>query len=801
MFKNYIKITLRNLFRQKLYAVITIFGLSIGMTCCLLIMLYVKQELSYDSHFPNADRVYRAALKTIRSQGASLSAASPAPLGPALAEDYPEIESVTRIYFDSEVLFEYGDKRLFEPNNVIYADPDFFKVFPFRIIRGDPSHLLDSPDAIVLTASMADKYFGGEDPVGKVLRVNNQSHFMVTGIVEDVPINTHYHFGFVISFLAKNEENFGTWLNLWTGVTNLYTYAVLPKDLDAEGFTRRVEDIITRHSGRRPGIERKIFFQPLKSIHLHSHLKAEIEANNHISSLLILATIAFLILIMACINYMNLATAQSSRRAKEVGIRKVLGALRFQLIKQFIGESILLTVLSLSLSLIFVEMLLPAFSALVGKSIKLGLGENLLFVAGFFVMVIFVGISSSLYPAFFLSRPQPVKTLKGLTTPVRGSRSQMFFKNALVVIQFSVSIILIVCTIIVNQQLYFTKTAPLGFAKEQTVVVPVYSESGRKQSEVIKNELLSSPGVTGASACLGTPIGSFTIITRAFPEGKSPEESFYLHHNFVDFDFIDQFNIEMVAGRKFSKEYSIDSGETFIINEAAVREWGYSSPEEVLGKRLRSGMDIEGTIIGVTRDYHISSFHDEIEPVALIHDPEYFYTMAVKIQSDDIPAALASIEKTMNKFVPEFPFTYTFLDDDINKGYAKEEQTARIIQTFSLIAIFLGCLGLFGLAAFAAERRTKEVGIRKVLGATASSILFLMSTEFSKWVLVSNIVAWPIAYYAMNKWLQGFAYRIDIGLFPFVAAAALAFMIAVLTVCYRAVKAAAANPVDSLRYE
>jgi putative ABC transport system permease protein len=800
MIKNYIKIAFRNLVKQKVYSFITVFGLAVGITCCLLILLYVKQELSYDTFHSNADKIYRVGHKTIRPQSTSLSAATPTPLAPALKEEYPEIEHITRVYFDSQVLFEYENKRIYE-ENVIYADPDFFNVFPFQLLNGNPSHLLDTPESMVITASTAQKYFANEDPIGRVFRVNNQYNFMVTGVIEDVPVNSHFHFDFVISFLAKNEQNFGLWLNAWTGYTTLYTYAVLPKNIDVEEYTSRIEDIITRHAGKRPDIERKIFLQPLKSIYLHSHLEDEIEANNFVSNLVILSTIAFLILVIACINYMNLATAQSSRRAKEVGMRKALGAQRFQLVKQFVSESILLTLLAMFISLATVELLLPTFSSLVGKSIVFNYGKNILFLSGFFLLTLFVGILSSIYPAVFLSRHQPINALKGSKEAVKASLGQLFFKRSLVIIQFVVSILLIVCTLIINQQLRYMKNAHLGFDKEYMLIIPIQSESGRKQYESIKNELIRYPGVIGATACLRAPISGNILVTYGRPESASKEQAFLIYHNFVDMDYLSNFEIEMVAGRKFYREYSTDLKEAFIVNEATVRKMGLASAEEAVGKRFQTGLGLKGTIIGVMKDHHISSFHDEIEPMVLSNDPEYFWTMAVKIKSYDISGTIQSIKKTFSKFVPEYPFTYTFLDEDINTLYRGEKQTGRIIRTFSIIAILIACLGLFGLAAFAAQRRTKEIGIRKVLGATAPSLVLMLSSEFTKWVLVANIVAWPVAYYAMNRWLQDFAYRINIGFLPFVLAAILAFAIALLTVSYQAIKAALANPVDSLRYE
>jgi putative ABC transport system permease protein len=800
VFKNYVKIAFRNIMKQKLYSFITVIGLAVGISCCLLIMLYVKQELRFDTFYPNADNIYRIGHSVIRPTLTSKSAATPTPLAPALKADYPEIEHITRLYFDSQVLFEYGEKQIYE-ERVIYADPDFFNVFPFHILEGDPSRLLDTPQSMVITASMAEKYFGNEDPLGKVVQVNKQFNFMVTGVMEDVPVNSHFHFDFVLSFLAKNEQNFGIYLNLWTGFTTLYTYVVLPENRNAQEFQDRIEGIITRYAGKRPDVERKVFLQPLKSIYLHSHLEDEIENNNFISNLFILSTIAFLILIIACINYMNLATAQSARRAREVGLRKVLGARRFQLIKQFMGESILLTLAAMFFSIATVELLLPAFSSLVGKPVDFQYGQNMLFLGAFFLIALSVGIVSSLYPAIFLSRHQPIKTLKGIKEAVKTSLGQVLFKKSLVVAQFVVSILLIVCTLIINQQLKFMRNAHLGFDKEHIITVPVQSDSERKQYEAIKNELLTSPGVIGATACMRAPISGNVLVTYGRPEGMSREQAFLVYHNFVDMDYMDTFGIELVAGRKLSREYSTDTKEAFIVNEATVFKAGFASAGEAIGKGFRSGMGIQGKIIGVMKDFHISSFHEEIEPMIMSYDPEYFYEMDIKIRSEDIPGTFASIEAVFKKFVPEYPFDYSFLDENIDALYSGEEQTGKIIRTFSIMAILIACLGLFGLAAFSAEKRTKEIGIRKVLGATSSSIMFLLSAEFTKWVLLANIVAWPISFYAMSRWLQGFAYRTSISLWAFVLGAIFSFVVALITVSYQALKSAVSDPADSLRYE
>jgi len=482
-------------------------------------------------------------------------------------------------------------------------------------------------------------------------------------------------------------------------------------------------------------------------------------------------------------------------------MRKVLGAQRYQLIKQFIGESLLLTLVAMFISIASVELLLPFFSALVGKPVEFHYGQNILFLAGFFLVALLVGVISSVYPAVFLSRHQPIKTLKGIKETAKTSFGQIIFKRSLVVIQFVVSILLIVCTLIINQQLKFMRSAHLGFDKEHMITVPVQSDSGRKQYEAIKNELLANPEVIGATACLRAPISGNVIVTYGRPAGASREQAFLVYHNFVDMDYMDNFGIELAAGRKFSREFATDVKEAFIVNEATVRKSGFSSAEEAINKRFQTGLGIQGTIIGVMKDFHMSSFHEEIEPMIFSFDPEYFWEINVKISSDNIQGTLASMEKTFKRFLPDYPFNFSFLDEDINALYLGEEQTGKIIRTFSLIAILIACLGLFGLAAFAAEKRTKEIGIRKVLGATSSNIMFLLSTEFTKWVLIANVLAWPIAYFAMNNWLQGFAYRISIKPWPFVLGALLSFTIAMVTVSYQALKSAVSDPVESLRYE
>ncbi len=801
MLKNYIKTFLRNFTKQRTYSLITVFGLSVGITCCLLIIFYVKQELSYDRFHTNADRIYRVGVETRRPQGRSMTAATPFPVAPALKEDYPDIEHIARIFFAANDLVQYEDKIFFE-GSFAFMDPGFFKIFSFPLIKGSALNLLDDPGSIVITSSIANKYFGDEDPIGKVIRYGNQFNFTVVGVIEDISVNSHFHFDFAASFLALNRDIVGFTLDQWGAYHDLYTYMLLPEQLNADEFQGKIQPFMQRHHDT-PGVTRELFLQPLTGIHLHSHVNSEIENNNFVSNLVILLTIAFFILTIAVINYINLSTAFSSRRAKEVGMRKVLGAVRFQLFKQFMGESICLSLLAMCLSLVFIEMLLPVFSSMVGNPVKFAYSENLIFLCVILLLTVIVGAISSIYPALFLSGFQPVKTLKGLKDTGKNSFVQLFFRKALVVTQFVISLLLIIGTLVINQQLRFLKNANLGFDKEQMLIIPFFDNSMNDKYETVKNELAAHPNVVSAAACYNAPIGeSNGFAISVFPDGRDAGAKFVINMNIIDFDYIDSFGLEIIAGRKFSKEFTSDYEKAFIVNEAALKNLGYVSPEDAIGKKFIIGINfMEGTVIGVVKDFHITSLHEDIGPLLMLHKPEWFNSMVVKIRPNDISGTLAFLEKTWIKFVPNYPFSSSFLDERIDRMYQSEKQTSIIIRTFSMIAIVIACLGLFGLAAYTAEKRTKEIGIRKVMGATVSNLIFMLSTEFTKWVLVANIVAWPVAYYALSRWLRSFAYRTSIGLAPFILAASLAFLIALFTVSFQAVKAALANPIESLRYE
>jgi putative ABC transport system permease protein len=802
MFKNYLKIALRNIRRYKGYSFINIAGLAIGMTCCLLIMLYVNQELRYDRFHKNAHRIYRVAMESTTPEGKNRTAASMFPLAPAFKMDYPEVEQMARILFwSSNSLIKSGDKTFFE-KRFVFADNELFDIFTFPVIKGKKDNPLADKSSIVITKSIAEKYFGKENPIGKILQYDNRYNFQVTAVIDDIPVNSHFHFDFAAPISVVDKDMIDFDFNTWSGVFGTYTYMLLPENISPGSLENKAKDFVTRHGGKDPGIEWRVFFQRLTDIHLYSHMDGEIETNNFVANLIIISIIGLFILIIACINFINLSTARSSRRSKEVGMRKTLGAARSQLILQYIGESVVFSVLGMGLSLLMIEMSLPYFSILVGKKISFSLAGNieaLLIIVG---MILIVGVVSGIYPALVLSGQKMVTTLKGRWGSEKNKKGPMALRKILVTFQFSISIILIIGTMIVLQQLNFFRQADLGFKKEHTVVIPIYDEEVQKKYETVKQEFMRNPDVLAVTACLKPPIGNNYIRTGANPLDKGREARVNVDLNTIDFDFIDYFGLEIIAGRKFSKKISSDKNNAFIINETTVKRLGLASPDEAIGKKLRIGLNRrEGTVIGVTRDFHISSLYKNIESLVMLYCPNNIYTMAVKIKSANIRRTISKLKETRLKFSKKYPFKFSFLDEDINRLYAAEEQTSRIIGTFAGIAIFIACMGLFGMASFTAEHRKKEIGVRKVLGASVHSIVILLSREFSRWVLLANIIAWPIAYYTMSRWLRNFAYRVDIGLWIFLSAGVIALAIALITVSSQAIKAAFSNPVDVLKNE
>lgn len=802
MFKNYLKIALRNILKHKGYSYINITGLAIGMTCCLLIMLYVNQELSYDRFHENADGIYRVALEVNGPEGKEYWAQSMFPLAPAFKKDYPEVEEIARIfYWRDDSFVKTGNKEFFE-KRFVFADSELFDIFTFPVIKGKRTNLLDDKGSIVITRSMAEKYFGENDPIGKIIRYDNRFDFKVSAVIEDIPVNSHFHFDLAASISAVTKELIGFPPDQWGGAFGTYTYARLPENMPPTELEDKARGFVGRHGGEGAGKRYRPIFQSLKDIHLHSFMDDEIETNNSVSNLIVISLIGLFILCIAGINFVNLSTARAARRTREVGIRKSLGALRSQLMRQYIGESVIFSLFALAFSLVMAELALPYFSALVGKTIAFSFAADIGALLIVTAMAVVVGILSGIYPALFLSGKKIAVVLKGKNGSEKHKRGPVTLRKILVTLQFSISIILIIGTMVVLDQLAFFQRADLGFKKDYTVMIPLLDEDVNKKIETVKQAFEGLPGVLGVTACFRTPIGDSNLGTGAYPPGKNSDGRVDVNLNFVEPGFIPQFGLRLIAGRNFSEKYPTDKTDAFVINETAAKRMGFASPADALGKEVRTGYyRRKGIVIGVTADFHIASLYENIEPLIMMYGLKEFSNLAVKIKPGNTRETISRLKDTFVTFSQTYPFQFSFLDDYINKLYAAEEQTSKIIGTFAAIAIFIACMGLFGMASFTAEQRRKEIGVRKVLGASVRGIVVLMSKEFTRWVLLANLIAWPTAYLVMNHWLQNFAYHTTLNIPVFVFAAFLALAIAWLTVGYQSVKAATANPVKALRYE
>ena len=797
MLKNYLKIALRNLRRHPAYAFINVTGLAVGMACCLLILLFVRDELSYDRHHDKADRIYR-----IVSDWGNFSVPSTNPpvinrLGP----DFPEATIALFRPFDAQVRYEdlnFHEERLF------FANPEVFEVFDIPVVRGNPETMLTEPGKVVLTEETARRYFGTDDPVGKVLSMDNQFEAEVVGVVGAMPEQSHFHYDFLVPWATLDAvmdfSNSMSW-----GNNSYFTYLLLPEGYAPETLEAQFPAFIERHAGDNwNGAE--LSLQALTDIHLRSHHNMEIEANSNVAYIYIFSVIAVFILLVACINFMNLATARSAERAREVGVRKVVGARRGQLVQQFLAESILLAGLALVLSVALTAATLPAFRALSGKGIALSVLDDGFTLAAFFGIALLVGIVSGSYPAFVLSAFRPVAVLK---SGYQGRGRGALLRKGLVVFQFAVSVFLIVGTMVVYNQLGYLREANLGFDKEQVVVVPLQRGTDTETYTTFKDALLQRPDVrtvTQASEGLPSelPNGSSTRLDGV--QNDDPEVRVRTRTVAVGHDFFEALGVEMQAGRSFSLDFPADSG-AFILNATAARMLQETYPEQIatveeaVGQTLRLGSSRTGPLVGIAEDFNMSSLHEVIEPIIFFFNPNWYDHYLMRIQPGNFSATVAALDETWTRFYPDWPFEYHFADAGFDAQYRAEERLGQVFTTFAMLAVLIACLGLFGLASFTAQQRTKEIGVRKVLGASVGSIVVLLSKEFTRLVLVAFVVAGPMAYLAMNRWLQDFAYRADIPGWIFVAAGLAALVIAWLTVSYQAIRSALKNPVESLRYE
>jgi putative ABC transport system permease protein len=787
MFKNYLKIAFRNIRKHKGYSAINIAGLAVGMACTLLILLWVQDELSFDRFHVNADRIFRVVQNINFSDHSTTWAITQGPLGPSLEKDIPEIETAVRTT-RLTMRVRIGDKRFEETG--IMADGSLFSVFTFPLVKGEAAAAFADPHVMVLSEDVARKFFPGEDPIGRTVQLFDQTDFRVTGVIKNIPANSSLQFGIAVPFIYGRELNysvdnwgnsqFGTWVQLKKGVSR---ESVLPK--------------VSGHLKGKPTLEKdsRLDLQPLKAIHLRSRVEFEGLPQGDIASVRIFSLVAFFILLIACINFMNLTTARSANRAKEVGLRKVAGAHRSQLILQFFGESLLLTAVAVGLSLILVKGLLPPFNTLAAKTLSFGLFKNVGLLAGLAGLVFLTGIIAGSYPALFLSTFQPAKVLKG--SAAAGSRGKGF-RRVLVVFQFSLTILLLVCTAFVSRQLHFMRNYDLGYDKEHVVLAGMPGEI-RNQFDAFKGELLRNPDIQGVAAGSNPPTNGYQSSNSLWDwEGRNSGQEILMRSAFADEDYFKVLGLEISQGRAFSRESDFSKSPAFVINEEAARIMAMKEP---VGQLL-SGLRIpKGPIVGVVKDFYFMPLRGKIDPLILIYNPSQSRVLFVKIGGADIPRTIETIGKTWKNFAPNSEFRFRFLDEALDALYRAEERTGTIFRCFSALAVLISCLGLFGLASFMAEQRTREIGIRKVLGASISGLVGLFSKEFTKWVLTANLLAWPIAYFAVVKWLQGYAVRIKVGAGPFLSAAVLSTLIALLTVSYHSIRSARANPAEAIRYE
>ena len=801
MFKNYLKTALRNFLRQKGFSLINVAGLAIGMVCCMLILLYVRDELNFDAFHKQADRIFRVVdVRKSADKGDRHIPQVMGPVGPALKKDFPEVKNTVRLissFVTGRFVVEHGAARFYEGEH-LFVETNFLDVFDFELLHGDRAAVLKEPNSVALTESSAKKYFGDEKAFGQTIKVERFGDFKVTGVLKDPPPNSHLNFSMLFSFATlQARDGWRRFSERWDS-DGFVTYLVLNDAASARSLETKLADFNHQYRGEAAK-DSRFYLQPLRDIHFRSnHIEFDRNENKgDIAYVYIFSAIALFIVLIACINYMNLATARSMNRAREVGMRKVVGAYRLQLVGQFLSEALLFAVISFVVACGIVELLLPAFSQFTGKQLVLDLVKLDWLPMALLAMALLVGLISGSYPAFFLSRLRPAFILKGSATS-----SSSWFRQGLVVTQFALSIVMIVATVVVYNQMNYIRTKRLGFNQEQLLVVDINSGAARSNFQAIKTEMGRSPAVRGVSVSSRVPGDWKNIVEVGVVPEDAPETDIHtLNFIGIDEDFMKVFEVELADGRNFSPEFPTDTS-AILLNETAAREFGWDSP---IGKSIRVPEEnFQARVIGVVKDFHFRSLHEKIGPLVLanwnnrIDRIDYF---TARISAQEIPATLKYLRGVHEKFDQVTPFEFNFLDERLNDFYRNDQRVGRLFGIAAGLAIFVACLGLFGMAAYSTEQRRKEIGVRKVLGASAPNVILLLSKDFTRLVVLALVVASPAAYFFMNRWLQDFAYRVPINPGMFLLAGFVALAIAWLTVSYQAVKAALANPVESLRYE
>ncbi|HVW60880.1 MAG TPA: ABC transporter permease [Puia sp.] len=806
MFRNYFKIAFRNLRRSKFTTTINIAGLALGIASCLLIILFVQHELSYDRYNEKADRIFRVVLRGKMQVGELKEANVMPPVAATLKKDFPEIEEATRIRPYGAPRIVYGNK-LFREDQIAYVDSNFFRVFTVPLIKGNPNTALVDPNTIVISRSVAKKYFGNEDPIGKVVKFkDNKNTAVVTGMFDEIPDNSHFHFGILASMSTLPESREPSWLS-----SNFFTYLVLPEHYDYKRLEAKLPQEIDKYVSpqlqqalgltmeqfKKNGNSIGLYLQPLTDIHLHSDLTGNIEPTGNLSYVYIFGAVAIFMLLIACINFMNLSTAAAFKRAREVGIRKVMGSVKGQLIRQFLLESLMLTAISLALALVLVGIALPFFNDITGQHLDLRLSTHPWLIPGLLVLGLFTGLLAGSYPAFFLSSFNPITVLKGKLTGGKGSAG---FRSGLVVFQFFISISLIIGTMVVYGQLSYMRNKDLGYNKDQVLVIQEIFWLGDNRN-AFRQQLLQDPRVLSVTTSGFLPAGPTNGNNFfAYSDNKKDQMIKNLCYD-VDENYIPTLGMTMMKGRNFSKGYGSDST-GIIVNESAVRAFGWEG--NPLGHTIthteNNGVATTFHVIGVVKDFNFRSLHEQITPLVMKLGPDY-NNFIVKIRTKDVKGLLSALQRQWAAMTTESAFSYSFLDQRFDNMYRSEQNIGLIMGIFAGLTIFVACLGLFGLATFTAAQRVKEIGIRKVLGADVTGLVALLSKDFLKLVGIAFLVAAPVAWWAMSRWLEDFAYRITMSWWIFAGTAFLSLLVALLTIGSQALKAAMANPVKSLRSE
>jgi putative ABC transport system permease protein len=814
MYKTYFKLAVRSLIKNKIFSLINVFGLAIGFTCCLLISMYLMKEFSYDAHQKLGNRLYQLQTYSTVEGKEDISSTTPAPMAPAMQMEFPEIENTTRIidaFQDDKTLIQYkqgNDLKSFYETRGFFADSTFFRLFTYDFKEGDPLRALDQPNSVVLSQEVANKIFGNTPALNKIIHIisntNGEYDFVVSGVFKPSHTPSHIDARFIMSMKGGDV---GRWMNSISDMVNnnmFYSYLLLKPGANAKTLEAKFPSFIQHHAGtelKLTGRSRRQFLVPVRDVHLHG-AEANVSPRGNLGYLYILISIAFVTILIASVNFMNLSTARSSKRALEIGVRKVLGAEKKSLVRQFLLEAILLSLFAMLLALAFSSLLRPIFEQVSGKQLSFSRTEYFALFLGLLTITFLTGLIAGVYPAFYLSAFKPVKVLKGKFV---NSLAAISFRKALVVFQFVISVALIVASLTIGNQMQFLRKTDLGFDKEQQIVIPLRTTTAKNIFPALKNEILSKSSITSAGGSIFYPGINNTTDWLLYRQGQAASQTRDIFLNWVDETFLQTLKMRLAAGRLFSKDFPADTADRIIINEQAVKAFGFSSAEDALGKNIVSnfnGYERLFSIIGVVRDFHFKGLHSKIESYGFFLDnhPEYNYLIA-HAEKGNIHAVLDNISAAWSRLNPNEPFEYSFLDQDFQKNYASEERLAAIIRYFTIVAVFISCLGLFGLTTFSVEQRTKEIGIRKVLGSSTAGIVSLLSADFLKLVLLSFLIASPLAWYFIHKWLEDFAYKAPFTIWIVLSGWAIALCIAFITISIQALKVALANPIRNLRTE